>query len=52
MAGVAADRVLAVGYVEEGTAPTGPQQYDAVVITPPTDRGDPCAALRERAPSR
>jgi uncharacterized iron-regulated protein len=35
LSGAAADRVLAVGYVEEGTAPTGPQQYDALVVTPP-----------------
>jgi uncharacterized iron-regulated protein len=52
LAPLSSDRVLAVGYVETGTEDTGPQQYDAVVFTAPAKRGDPCAALRERAPAR
>jgi uncharacterized iron-regulated protein len=35
--------VLAVGFVEEAAEPG---QFDAVVIGKPTERGDPCEALR------
>jgi uncharacterized iron-regulated protein len=40
-------RILAVGYVESDGDPT-PGQYDAVIASPPTDRGDPCEALRKK----
>jgi uncharacterized iron-regulated protein len=49
LSGVPAARVLAVGFVEADTGPIGREQYDAVVITPRAERGDPCEPLRKRA---
>jgi uncharacterized iron-regulated protein len=48
LSSISPDRVLAVGFVEKDTEDAGPRQYDAVVITARTERGDPCAALRDR----
>ncbi|HEV7915714.1 MAG TPA: ChaN family lipoprotein [Albitalea sp.] len=39
-----------VGFVEADTAPPGPDQFDAVVVTTGVDRGDPCAPLRKSVP--
>src|SRR5205085_7040159 len=49
---IAGERVLSVGYVEDGTSPVGSQQYDAVVVMAPATRGDPCASLRQRSRSQ
>ena len=43
-------RAWSVGYLEEGDASAPAEAFDAVVRTKPVDRGDPCAAFRDRAP--
>jgi uncharacterized iron-regulated protein len=37
-------RSVVVGYLEEGADPP-PGAFDAIVITPPAEREDPCAAF-------
>lgn len=53
LTGLAPQRVLAVGYLEEDGAPGGvphaAQRFDAVVVAPAAPRADPCASLRKRA---
>jgi uncharacterized iron-regulated protein len=44
-------RLLVIGLLErgkDGSPPAGAEfgRYDLVIITPPTERGDPCASLR------
>jgi uncharacterized iron-regulated protein len=39
-------RVFAVGFLEQGERPSPESAFDAVVITEPASRPDPCAALR------
>lgn len=44
-------RLLVIGLLERGTTGAMPdaaeqQRYDLVIVTPRTERGDPCAALR------
>ena len=41
------ERCLAVGFIEAGNAPA-PGQFDAVVVAPPVDRGDPCLEFRRQ----
>jgi uncharacterized iron-regulated protein len=39
---------LVVGFIERGTPPAGAGVYDAVVITAPASRDDPCDAFKAR----
>jgi uncharacterized iron-regulated protein len=48
----APQRVLAVGFIESGSEPPAPGQFDATVAAPPAQREDPCKAFKARpAPS-
>jgi uncharacterized iron-regulated protein len=39
---------LVVGFIERDTPPAGPGVYDAVVVTAPAKREDPCEAFKAR----
>ncbi len=42
------DRVFAVGYLEGDDEPAWPSAFDAVVLTEPAERPDPCAEFTQR----
>ncbi|MEO6031952.1 MAG: ChaN family lipoprotein [Burkholderiaceae bacterium] len=54
LADIAPERVLTVGFVEEGDAqsrvPQSAQRFDAVVVAPRATRNDPCERLRTLKP--
>jgi uncharacterized iron-regulated protein len=48
LADLAPPSLLAVGFIESGSSPLAPDQYDAVVITARASRPDPCEAFKAR----
>ena len=53
LTGIAPQRVLTVGYLEEddtpGSAPRPAERFDAVVLAPRVPRADPCESFRKQA---